>query len=179
MLGRAQSANVSVALSPVLAGVVLVVVLVAGAVNGVAGFGFALVGTMALATVVEPTTAVVFMILPILSVNLSLVRDLLLPELRTCGRRFAPLMGAALVGTVVGLVTLDVVPAAPLRVGLGAVSLPFVVNAQEAVTVRPRAGPGGLFRRVDTRNGRRRRRLGAALRRHQRRRPAHRLRPEL
>ena len=135
MLGRAQSANVSVALSPVLAGVVLVVVLVAGAVNGVAGFGFALVGTMALATVVEPTTAVVFMILPILSVNLSLVRDLSLPELRTCGRRFAPLMGAALVGTVVGLVTLDVVPAAPLRVGLGAVSLPFVVNAQEAVTV--------------------------------------------
>ena len=129
MLGRAQSANVSVALSPVLAGVVLVVVLVAGAVNGVAGFGFALVGTMALATVVEPTTAVVFMILPILSVNLSL------PELRTCGRRFAPLMGAALVGTVVGLVTLDIVPAAPLRVGLGAVSLAFVVNAQEAVTV--------------------------------------------
>ena len=54
----------SVALSPVLAGAVLVVVLVAGAVNGVAGFGFALVGTMALATVVEPATAVVFMILP-------------------------------------------------------------------------------------------------------------------
>ena len=64
MLGRAQSANVSVALSPVLAGAVLVVVFVAGAVNGVAGFGFALVGTMALATVVEPATAVVFMILP-------------------------------------------------------------------------------------------------------------------
>jgi hypothetical protein len=34
----------------------------AGAVNGLSGFGFALVGTMALATVVDPTTAGVFMI---------------------------------------------------------------------------------------------------------------------
>jgi len=122
-------------LSPVLAGVVLAVVLVAGAVNGVAGFGFALVGTMALATIVDPATAVVFMILPILSVNLSLVRELSVPELRTCGRRFAPLMVAALVGTVVGLVGLDVVPEAPLRVGLGVISLAFVLNVQEAVPV--------------------------------------------
>ncbi|WP_318270869.1 hypothetical protein [Halosegnis longus] len=42
------------------------VILLAGVVNGVAGFGFALVGTMALASRIEPSTAVVFMILPIL-----------------------------------------------------------------------------------------------------------------
>jgi len=111
------------------------VVFVADAVNGVAGFGFAIVGTMALATAVDPATAVVFMILPILSVNLSLVRELSVPQLRTCGRRFAPLVAAALVGTVVGLAVLDVVPTGPLRVGLGAVSLAFVANAQEAVPI--------------------------------------------
>ncbi|MFB6192115.1 MAG: TSUP family transporter [Haloarculaceae archaeon] len=121
--------------SPGLAAGVALVVLVAGAVNGVAGFGFAVVGTMALATAVDPATAVVFMILPILSVNLSLVRDLSADELRTCGRRFGPLVLAALVGTVVGMAVLDRVPEAPLRVGLGVVSLAFVASMQERVPI--------------------------------------------
>jgi len=104
-------------------------------VNGLAGFGFALVGTMALATAIDPATAVVFMIVPILGVNLSLVRDLSPGELRSCGRRFAPLLLAALVGTVVGLVVLDRVPQRPLKIGLGLVSLAFVASAQETVPV--------------------------------------------
>lgn len=117
-----------------VAGVVLVV-LVAGAVNGLAGFGFALVATMALATVVDPALAVVFMIAPILGVNLSLVRDLERRELRTCATRFAPLMLAALVGTVAGLVVLVRVPQEPLKLGLGVISLGFVLSAQETVPV--------------------------------------------
>lgn len=110
-------------------------VLVAGAVNGVAGFGFALVGTMVLATVVDPATAVVFMILPILSVNVSLVRDLSFSQLRSCGSRFGLLMVAALVGTIVGMAALGAIPDAPLRVALGLVSLGFVANAQSVVPV--------------------------------------------
>jgi len=39
---------------------ITLVILVAGTTNGLAGFGFALVGTMALATVIDPATAVVF-----------------------------------------------------------------------------------------------------------------------
>jgi len=112
-----------------------VVVVVAGAVNGLAGFGFALVGTMALATVIDPATAVVFMIAPILGVNLSLIRELSVDELRTCGERFAPLVLAALVGTVAGLVALDSVPQGPLKVALGLLSLGFVANAQRLVSV--------------------------------------------
>lgn len=111
------------------------VILIAGAVNGMAGFGFAIVGTMALAIVLDPATAVVFMIVPIFSVNLSLVRELSVSQLRTCGRRFGPLMGSALVGTVAGMAILDLLPAAPLRVGLGVVTLGFVVAAQSLVTV--------------------------------------------
>ena len=94
------------ALSESLIVVLVLVVLLAGALNGVAGFGFAIVGTMALATMIDPAAAVVFMIFPILAVNLALVRDLTTQELRTCGQRFAPLILAALVGTVVGLVVL-------------------------------------------------------------------------
>jgi uncharacterized membrane protein YfcA len=109
------------------------VILVAGATNGIAGFGFAVVGTMALATLVDPATAVVFMIVPILSVNLSLVRDLSREELRDCSRRFAPLIGAALVGTVVGMAVLGSIPSGPLRVGLGVLTLGFVATAQRLV----------------------------------------------
>jgi uncharacterized membrane protein YfcA len=126
---------VPVALSPpILAGIVAVVIF-AGAINGLAGFGFALVGTMALATAMDPATAVVFMIVPILAVNLSLIRDLSVPELRTCGRRFAPLMLAALAGTLLGLVALDRVEQGPLKIGLGIVSLAFVASAQRTVPI--------------------------------------------
>jgi hypothetical protein len=115
--------------------VVVAVVLLAGAINGVAGFGFALVGTMVLATAVDPALAVVFMIVPILSVNLALVRELSADGLRSCGRRFWPLVAAALVGTLLGLVVVEGVDAGPLRVALGVLSLAFVATAQDAVPV--------------------------------------------
>lgn len=119
---------------PLLAGVAGVVFL-AGAINGLAGFGFALVGTMALATVVDPATAVVFMIVPILAANLALARELSARQLRTCGRRFAPLIAAALAGTVLGMAVLDRLPAAPLRVGLGLLTVGFVATAQNRLAL--------------------------------------------
>lgn len=120
-------------LGPAVIAILILGVLAAGALTGIAGFGFAMVGTMALAIVTEPATAVVFMILPILSVNLSLIRDLSFGEVHRCGRRFAPLILAALVGTLAGMVVLEQVPAGPLRVGLGLLSVVFVLNAQETV----------------------------------------------
>ncbi|MCL9814042.1 sulfite exporter TauE/SafE family protein [Natranaeroarchaeum aerophilus] len=113
----------------------IAVIVLAGAVNGLAGFGFAVVATMALATVIDPATAVVFMIVPILGVNLSLVGEVSGEQLRTCGRRFAPLLIAALVGMIVGMVALDALPDAPLRVGLGLVTLAFVGSLQRAVSI--------------------------------------------
>lgn len=128
------------------------VLLLAGTTNGLAGFGFALVGTMALATVVDPATAVVFMIVPILAVNLSLVRDLSRDELRTCSRRFGPLIGAALVGTVVGMAALSSIPTNPLRVGLGLLTLGFVATAQQWVPL-PDWSSGGIGTFARTRVG--------------------------
>ncbi|CCQ32269.1 TSUP family transporter [Halorhabdus tiamatea] len=123
------------AFTPELIVAMAVVIVVAGAVNGLAGFGFALVGTMALATAIDPTTAVVFMIAPILGVNLSLLGDLSIEDLQTCGRRFWPLMLAALVGTITGLVVLDRVPQGPLKLGLGVISLGFVLSTQRIVPI--------------------------------------------
>ncbi|MFB6250813.1 MAG: sulfite exporter TauE/SafE family protein [Halobellus sp.] len=133
-------------------GLIALVILVAGATNGLAGFGFALVGTMTLATVLDPATAVVFMIIPIFSVNLSLVRDLSGPQLRSCSRRFGPLIGAALVGTVIGMVVLDTLPSGPLRIGLGALTLGFVGTAQRRVSL-PTWSSAGDDRFSHTRTG--------------------------
>ncbi|QAU11534.1 sulfite exporter TauE/SafE family protein [Halorubrum sp. BOL3-1] len=131
----------TLALSADLVAMIVVVVAVAGAVNGVAGFGFAVVGTMVLAATLDPAAAVAFMILPMFAVNLSLVGDLSREELRTCGTRFAPLLVAALAGTVAGMALLDRLPEAPVRVLLGLVSLGFVATAQRAV---PLPNPSGM-----------------------------------
>ena len=47
----------TLAFSADLVATIVLVVAVAGAVNGVAGFGFAVVGTMVLATTLDPATA--------------------------------------------------------------------------------------------------------------------------
>jgi len=121
------------------------VLLVAGIVNGLAGFGFALVGTMALATVIDPATAVVLMIIPILSANATLVSELSVSELRSCGRRFWPLVVAALVGTLLGMVVIDRLPGAPVRVGLGLITLAFVLSRGSVVPM-PSLGGGAIDR---------------------------------
>lgn len=112
-----------------------VLLVVAGVVNGLAGFGFAVLATMGLATVVDPATAVAFLILPMIAVNFTLVRELSPTQLRRCGRRFWPLIGSALLGTVAGMVLLGAVPAGPLRGGLGVLTLGFVATTQQAVPV--------------------------------------------
>jgi len=126
---------VSFPVSPVPLFAVAVVVFVAGTVNGLAGFGFAVVTTMVLATVVDPATAVVFVIVPILAVNLRLAGELSSTEVRTCGRRFRPLLVSAVLGTVAGMLVLDSLPDRPLRVVLGLVALAFVASLQEMVTI--------------------------------------------
>ena len=113
----------------------VVVLFIAGIVTGVAGFGFALIGTMALATTLPPAVAVVVMLVPILATNVSLLRELDTDSLVTCGRRFGSFVLAALIGTIVGMVLLERMPDAPLSIGLGIVTLAYVASAQQIVPI--------------------------------------------
>lgn len=125
----------SLALTTTFLAFFVLVVFIAGTVNGLAGFGFAVVGTMALATTVEPATAVVLMIIPILSANITLLNELSRSELSACWRRFSWLVVSALIGTIIGMAILDQLPEAPLRVGLGLVTMVFVASRQQAVAM--------------------------------------------
>lgn len=110
--------------------VIFAVVFAGGLVTGVTGFGFAIVATASLASLFEPRTAVVVVIIPILAANVSLVRELDRDGLVSCARRFWSFVAAAAVGTVLGMVALSVLPAAPLVLGLGLFTLGYVAVAQ-------------------------------------------------
>jgi len=110
--------------------VIGIVVLVGGLITGVTGFGYAVFATATLASLFEPQTAVVLVIIPIVAANVSLVRELDRSGLRSCVRRFWPFVVAAAVGTVLGMLLLTRVPTAPLSVLLGALTLGYVLVAQ-------------------------------------------------
>ncbi|WP_246985308.1 sulfite exporter TauE/SafE family protein [Halorientalis marina] len=111
------------------------VVFAGGFVTGVTGFGYAIFATATLASVLDPQTAVVIVIIPILAANVSLVRELDRSGLRSCARRFWPFVAAAAAGTVVGMIGLASVSPAPLAAGLGLFTLAYVATEQPWLTV--------------------------------------------
>lgn len=116
----------------VLAGLI---VLVGGLVKGTAGFGYAIASTAILAVIFSPKTAVVLMIVPTLAANVALLRELERDSFRRCLRRFWPFIVAAMLGTTVGMLTLERVPADVLTLGLGVFTLSYVALKQPWVAL--------------------------------------------
>jgi len=121
---------------------IFAVVFAGGLVTGVTGFGFAIVATASLASLFEPQTAVVIVIIPILAANVSLVRDLDRQGLAACARRFWSFVAAAAVGTVGGMLALSAIPAAPLVLALGLFTLSYVAVEQPWVRLPGEAWVG-------------------------------------
>jgi len=103
------------------------VIFVASIVNGVAGFGFALVAVAALAVILEPRPAVVLV---------SLITPLLQTfqlryhwAFRSVAGRLVPMLAASLVGTVIGANLLVVLPGFVLAIALGLFALWYVIGS--------------------------------------------------
>lgn len=114
---------------------VLLIVFAGGVVKGVAGFGYAIASTALLAVVLEPSVAVVLMILPMLAGNLALVTEIERDDIRACVRRFWPYVLAALFGTLAGMALMERIPTAWLALLLGVVTLAYVAVSQNAVAL--------------------------------------------
>lgn len=111
------------------------IVLFGGLVKGVAGFGYALVSTTLLASLLTPADAVVLMIVPMLAASLSLLRELALSELKTCIIRFWPYVLAASIGTAIGMLLIDAIPKHVMLLGLGVFTLTYVTGKQPYVAI--------------------------------------------
>jgi uncharacterized membrane protein YfcA len=136
---REPTAVAPISLSPSTVAVVVTVLFLGGVVAGVNGFGFAAVGTAALAGAFDPRTAVVVMLLPLLAANASLAAELRAGDLRACARRFWPYVLAAVVGAIAGMALLARIPTRPLTVGLGAFTLGYVAVSQRRLPVPGRS----------------------------------------
>lgn len=118
--------------------------LISGMVTGVAGFGFAILSTVALTSILDPSTAVALVIPSFVAVNASLVTNLNYEEFKSCGRRFYPYIISILVTSIVGMISVNLIPSDPLRVALGFLTLLFVVFQLELLKF-------GLTERVEDR----------------------------
>ncbi|MDG3014601.1 sulfite exporter TauE/SafE family protein [Speluncibacter jeojiensis] len=104
----------------------LVVAMVAAAVKGLSGFGYALIATPLAAVLINPSVAVVVLAVPALMMNLFQVGETGtgLPYLR----RHWPLIVAALVGSAIGVFILTRLPATPiLGVVIGVLLVSYVI----------------------------------------------------
>ena len=122
----------------------LVIFLVAGLVTGVAGFGFALLSTVTLTAFVNPSLAVSLVLPSFVAVNLSLLTNLNLDEIQSCVWRFYPYILSILVISVMAMLAVDSIPTEPLKIGLGVVSILFVMSQfnliQSQITSRAKSG---------------------------------------
>jgi uncharacterized membrane protein YfcA len=114
--------------------------LVAGAVSGATGFGFALVANALWSQLLEPHTVTVLVLVYTLMLNLGY-----LPVFwrHIPWRRLAPYACGGVVGVPLGSWTLDVLPASTLRPALGALLLAYaawmLARVQPPVLLPPRA----------------------------------------
>jgi uncharacterized membrane protein YfcA len=103
------------------------VVFVAACVNGVAGFGFALVVVASLAVVIEPRPAVV-----LLSLITPVVQTFQLRhhwQFRSVAGRLVPMLVASAIGTIVGANLLLILPGYVLAIALGLFAVWYVVGS--------------------------------------------------
>lgn len=118
----------------ILAATILLTVFFGGLVKGFNGFGFAVVGTTILATLLKPVEAVTIMIIPLIAAEIDLISDLRLEEIKTCIKNFYPFMISGIFGTVAGIMIIDYIPVKFLELGLGVVSIGFVANREVEIS---------------------------------------------
>ncbi len=103
---------------------IVAVILFSGLVHGTLGLGFPMVATPLLATMMDVRSAILITLLPTMAVNMASIVNS--KSSISSARRFLPLVGFALVGSVIGSSILAVVDPAPFRAVLAALILLYL-----------------------------------------------------
>lgn len=105
---------------------IIAIILVSGLVHGTLGLGFPMVATPLLATMMDIRSAILITLLPTMAVNIASIARSQSPLTNT--RHFLPLVGFALIGTVVGSGLLAVVDPAPFRLLLAGLIVLYLMD---------------------------------------------------
>lgn len=105
---------------------IIAVVLLSGLIHGTLGLGFPLVATPLLAAMMDVRSAILVTLLPTMAVNIASIVNS--RSSLSATRRFLPLVGFALLGTVVGSALLAIVDPAPFRILLAGLILLYLMN---------------------------------------------------
>lgn len=104
------------------------IVAMGGLIKGLNGFGYAVISTSLLATVLPAQEAVAVMILPLIAGNLELVAETGRKELENCLKNFSGFLLSLTAGVTLGMLTLSFIPSNVLKTGVGMVALLFAAS---------------------------------------------------
>lgn len=110
----------------------LLICVLAAVLHGLSGFGFPMVSTAALSLVYPLSTAVAMVIIPCILMNLSMLKtaqqNSFIKTLKDYLTRYWLLIGASLIGSLIGVNLLIKVPEGYLKIMLGIVMLLYVID---------------------------------------------------
>lgn len=110
----------------------LLICVLAAVLHGLSGFGFPMISTAALSLVYPLSTAVAMVIIPCILMNLSMLKtaqqNSFIKTLKDYLTRYWLLIGASLIGSLIGVNLLIKVPEGYLKIMLGIVMLLYVID---------------------------------------------------
>lgn len=101
------------------------IIFLGGLVKGLNGFGYALISTSLLTTIMPAQRAIALMIIPLIAGNLELASGLNRKELENCMNAFSGFLIFLGIGVTVGMLTISIIPSRPLKTSVGITSLVF------------------------------------------------------
>ena len=110
------------------------IILLGGLVKGLNGFGYAVVSTTLLATVMPAQQAVTLMIIPLILANIHILKEVTMRELQNCIDRFGPYIITAVTGVTAGTLLIDFIPQNLLSQAIGLFTLLFVASKIEPIS---------------------------------------------
>lgn len=114
-----------------LLGLVILFVSLGALVKGLAGFGFGILGTALLANFIPAQDAVTIMILPLLAVNIPLILEADISELRSCVENYRYFVLTGLTGSLLGIFLVDFLPVEIISYLIGVAAVLYVYSRQD------------------------------------------------
>lgn len=105
-----------------------IIILLGGLFKGLNGFGYAVISTTLLTTIMPPQQSVAIMIIPLMLANIEIVAKTTRKELKNCLKRFKRYILASITGVILGTLAINITPRKMLAQAIGLLTVIFVLS---------------------------------------------------